>query len=90
MDSYLTSPIITVVVGRDEAQKTFFLHQDILEESSGFFKSGLHAWFQSGQTRTMDLADEDPRIFTLFANYVYGQNYDVESLGEDLERDMDA
>ena len=90
MDSYLTSPIVTVAVGRDEAQRTFFLHKDILEQSSGFFKTGLHDYFQSGETKTFDLPEDDPAIFALFAKYIYSKNYDVDDLEEDIERDMDA
>ena len=84
------SPIVTVAVGRDEAQRTFFLHKDILKHSSEFFKSGLHDYFQSGQTKTFDLPEDDPTIFALFAKYIYSNKYEVDSLGEGVERDMDA
>ena len=90
MDSCLTSPLVTVVVGRDESQRAFFLHKDILEQSSGFFKGGLHDYFQSGQTKTFELPEDNPTIFALFAKYIYSKKYDVDDLEEDIERDMDA
>lgn len=68
----LTSPIITLVVGKE--QRLFAAHEDILCLSP-FFAAALKGNFREANARTVELPDEDPVIFSAVLEYLYKGDY---------------
>jgi hypothetical protein len=70
--SALTSPIITVSVGRD--QRLFAAHEDVLCNST-YFQQIIHGQFWQGNSKQLTLADEEPEIFSSILEYLYKGDY---------------
>ena len=69
----LTSPIITLVVGRD--QRLFAAHEDVISRSS-FFAAALKGQFlEAGTAAKIVLPDEDPETFSCVLEYLYKGDY---------------
>ncbi|KAL9623677.1 MAG: hypothetical protein Q9160_002133 [Pyrenula sp. 1 TL-2023] len=68
----LTSPIITLVVGRD--QRLFAAHEDVLSRSP-FFVDALKGQFLEANSKKVDLLDEDPETFSCVLEYLYKGDY---------------
>ncbi|KAF2100900.1 hypothetical protein NA57DRAFT_65243 [Rhizodiscina lignyota] len=68
----LTSPIITVSVGRD--QRLFAAHEDVLSNSS-YFQHIIQGQFWEGGPRQISLPDEEPEIFSSVLEYLYKGDY---------------
>ena len=69
----LTSAIITIVVGRE--QRLFAAHQDVLCYSPYFTaicRAHLH---QGNEVRRIELADEEPEVFSCVLEYLYKGDY---------------
>ena len=71
-DSTLTSPIITLVVGRD--RRLFACHQDVLAISP-FFAAALKGQFYESISKRIELPDEEPEIFSSVLEYLYKGDY---------------
>lgn len=63
--------MIEVVVGKGEHAVTFTVHEPLLTSSSAYFQRALQPAFKEGNTRKIELEDEDPAIFGLLNNYLY-------------------
>lgn len=70
--STLTSPIITLVVGRE--QRLFAAHEDVLSLSP-FFRSACRGQFLEAHSRKIELLDEQPEIFSCVLEYLYKGDY---------------
>jgi len=70
--SSLTSPIITLVVGRD--QRLFAAHEDVLSRSP-FFAAALKGKFLEGSPKRVELRDEEPEILSCVLEYLYKSDY---------------
>ncbi|KAI9832009.1 MAG: hypothetical protein M1819_004553 [Sarea resinae] len=70
--STLTSPIITLVIGRE--QRLFAAHEDVLSLSP-FFKAACRGQFLEANTRRVDLPDEEPEAFSCVLEYLYKGDY---------------
>jgi len=70
--STLTSPIITLVVGRE--QRLFAAHEDVLSHSP-FFAAALKAQFLQGSSKQVDLPDEEPEILSCILEFLYKGDY---------------
>jgi len=72
VDSSLTSPIITLVVGHD--QRIFAAHEDVLCRSP-FFSAALKGqWLEAG-TKKVELPDEEPEILFCVLEFLYKGDY---------------
>jgi len=69
---HLTSPITTLVVGRE--QRLFAAHEDVLAHSP-FFAAALKGTFQDANGKKVELPDEDPEIFSCILEYLYKGDY---------------
>jgi len=67
----LTSPIITLVVGKDS--RLFAAHEDVLSRSPYFCKV-IKEHFFGGSSR-INLADEEPETFSCVLEYLYKGDY---------------
>lgn len=70
--SSLTSPIITVCVGRD--QRLFAAHEDVLSNSP-YFQHIIQGQAWQGSPRQLSLPDEEPEIFSSILEYLYKGDY---------------
>jgi len=70
--SQLNSPIITMVVGRD--QRLFAAHEDVLCRSP-YFKSCLKGQFLDGNAKKVELFDEEPEILSCVLEFLYKGDY---------------
>jgi len=70
--STLTSPIVTLVVGRE--QRLFAAHEDVLCHSS-YFAAALKGNFLDGTSKKIDLPDEEPEILSCVLEFLYKGDY---------------
>lgn len=70
--SPLTSPIITLVVGREE--RLFAAHEDQLTRSP-FFAAALKGQFLESEAKRVLLPGEEPEIFSCVLEYLYKGDY---------------
>lgn len=68
----LTSPIITLVVGREP--RIFAAHEDVLSLSP-FFTAALKGQFYESSAKRVALPDDDPQIFSCILEYLYKGDY---------------
>jgi len=68
----LTSPIITLTVGREA--RLFAAHEDVLSLSP-FFAAACKGQFLEAQSKRIDLPDEEPEIFSCVLEYLYKGDY---------------
>ncbi|PBP25955.1 hypothetical protein BUE80_DR003172 [Diplocarpon rosae] len=72
MTSTLTSPIITLVVGRE--QRLFAAHEDVLCLSP-FFHAACRGQFMKSCSKRISLPDEEPEVFSSVLEYLYKGDY---------------
>lgn len=72
VETNLTSPIITLVVGRDA--RLFACHENVLSLSP-FFAAALRGQFYEGDSKRVELPDEEPEIFSSVLEYLYKGDY---------------
>ncbi|KAI9789790.1 MAG: hypothetical protein M1833_002260 [Piccolia ochrophora] len=72
LGSTLTSPIITITVGRE--QRLFAAHEDVLGLSP-FFAAACRGQFLEAHSKRIDLPDEEPEIFACVLEYLYKGDY---------------
>ncbi|MCJ1480582.1 hypothetical protein MMC06_000737 [Schaereria dolodes] len=70
--STLTSPIVTLIVGRD--QRLFAAHEDVLSISP-FFTAALKGQFFESSSKRVELPDEEPEILSSVLEYLYKGDY---------------
>lgn len=71
-DSTLTSPIITITVGREG--RLFAAHEDVLCLSP-FFAAACRGKFLEAESKRINLPDEEPEIFSCVLEYLYKGDY---------------
>lgn len=69
---HLTSPIVTIVVGRD--QRLFAAHEDVLAHSP-LLATVLKDQIPGADGKKVDLLDEEPEIFSCVLEYLYKGDY---------------
>lgn len=67
----LTSPIVTICVGRE--QRLFAAHEDVLGHSSYLTALCRAQFFES--PKRIDLPEEEPEIFSCVLEYLYKGDY---------------
>ncbi|OJD37917.1 btb poz domain containing protein [Diplodia corticola] len=65
----LTGPLAVVHVGSPSTR--FDIHEQLLIERSEFFKHALHGHFKEALTKTVTLAEDDPRFFSCLQHWLY-------------------
>ncbi|KAK7187454.1 hypothetical protein DPSP01_002572 [Paraphaeosphaeria sporulosa] len=65
---HLTSPIITVTVGKTN---TLYIHSHLLKNESERLLKDLEGGFKEGAESAIELEDEDPNLFGYFVEYLY-------------------
>jgi hypothetical protein len=70
--SSLTSPIITIVVGRE--QRLFAAHEDVLCLSP-YFAAALRGKFLDSGAKKLELPDEEPEMLSCILEFLYKGDY---------------
>jgi len=70
--STLTSPIVTLAVGKEG--RLFAAHEDVLSLSP-YFATVLKGQFLEAQSKRISLPDEEPEIFSCVLEYLYKGDY---------------
>lgn len=70
--SNLNSAIVTISVG--PAQRLFAAHEDVLAKSP-YFAQACRAQFFEASGKRIDLANEDPEVFSAVLEYLYKGDY---------------
>lgn len=70
--SSLTSPIVTLIVGRE--QRLFAAHEDVLSLSP-FFAAMLQGHALESSTKKLNLPDEEPEILSCVLEFLYKGDY---------------
>ncbi|GAB7330071.1 hypothetical protein MBLNU13_g01750t1 [Cladosporium sp. NU13] len=68
----LNSSIVTIVVG--PAQRLFAAHEDVLSKSP-YFAQACRAQFFEAANKRIELANEDPEVFSAVLEYLYKGDY---------------
>lgn len=66
------SPIIPIRCG--PYAETFYVHRDILTKEE-FFRNALNGQFREAEEQAIDLAEEDPALFSFVVAYLYEGKY---------------
>ncbi|RVX68164.1 hypothetical protein B0A52_08672 [Exophiala mesophila] len=70
--STLTSPIVTLVVGKE--QRLFAAHEDVLCHSA-YFAAALKGKFLDDSSKKVELPDEEPEILSCVLEFLYKGDY---------------
>ncbi|CAN8097335.1 unnamed protein product [Discula destructiva] len=71
---YLTSPVVTLIVGKDDNETILTAHQALLT-SSPYFKALCDNFTDDGSPRQLELADEDIDAVGCFLEFMYTGEY---------------
>ncbi|EGP88769.1 uncharacterized protein MYCGRDRAFT_38100, partial [Zymoseptoria tritici IPO323] len=63
--------LVQIDVGPKNNRSTFRVHKNVLCHYSGYFTGALNGKFIEATTKRIDLAAEDPGIFTIFVYWLY-------------------
>ncbi|OTB07264.1 hypothetical protein M426DRAFT_318286 [Hypoxylon sp. CI-4A] len=72
--SYLTSPVVTLLVGNGESETILTAHQALLAQSP-FFSDACAAFTDDGSPRQIDLANEELDPVGCFLEFLYTGDY---------------
>lgn len=72
--TYLSSPVVTLVVGQDETQSLLTAHQGLLEKSP-YFAEICRQFVDDGSPRQIELLTEDATAVGSFLEYLYTNEY---------------
>ena len=61
---------ITVIVGPESCERTFYINEDLLTCNSQYFRAALNGNFAEGQTKIVRLEEDDPSAFERFVRYL--------------------
>ncbi|KAL8770261.1 MAG: hypothetical protein Q9209_003897 [Squamulea sp. 1 TL-2023] len=75
----LRRTIVTVKVGQEDAQRTFSTHRELLCFYSPFFRSMMDGNWEESKTNIINLPADDPNVYEVFDNWLYGINLGLES-----------
>ncbi|GIZ37637.1 hypothetical protein CKM354_000107900 [Cercospora kikuchii] len=67
----ITNNIITITVGQGPESEKFLVHDFLLKENSKFFEAALNRQWIEGQEKKVNLPDDDPLIFSIYADWLF-------------------
>jgi hypothetical protein len=62
--------VVTVIVGSEEAQETFVLHESVLRQNSDFFNNALNGGWKEAQEQAVKISEVKPARFAIFAKFI--------------------
>ncbi|PVH95395.1 hypothetical protein DM02DRAFT_690285 [Periconia macrospinosa] len=82
--SYFHSAVVSIQLGQCAAtlsSPVIQVHESLLCDNSEFFRAKTKAIWEASATGTIDLSDEDPSIFKIFAHFVYTRKVEFKKGG---------
>ncbi|KAL2066671.1 hypothetical protein VTL71DRAFT_2743 [Oculimacula yallundae] len=67
-----SSDMVTIYVGSGPGRKRWIIHEAVICNKSTFFRSAFQGGFAEGSSKEMTLEEDDPAVFKLFVDWVYG------------------
>jgi hypothetical protein len=61
-DSFITSPLIKVLVGPENDRSELYIHRNMITSQSIFFANALSDRWENSETKTVNLYDLDPEL----------------------------
>ncbi|KAH3910772.1 hypothetical protein HBI56_188370 [Parastagonospora nodorum] len=87
--SYVTTPIIRVIVGEAELPREFFVHKRLICARSEFFKNAMKEPWKEAEEHKVTLSEAEPDIFALYLELLYTDLlYTKEPIGPSDEYDQ--
>lgn len=84
--SVFNSPVVTIAVGPNKV--AYFVHEQALARAKAglFFNRACTNGFREAQTRYLELPEDDPGAFEVFAEWLYGTCWlgEIEAVGNML------
>jgi len=74
---FIDSPPVAIIVGKNLAEKTYYIHQERLVKHSEYFRTAVNSNFSEGQSLTFKLEEDDPSAMWLFAMSQYKSLSDI-------------
>jgi hypothetical protein len=68
---FIHSPLVKIIVRRDESQVTFSVHKDIIMKKSGFFRDTIKDFCKGDYTKKIDLSHYGARAFATYLEAVH-------------------
>lgn len=69
----------TIAVDVGPEKQRFYLHTKLLAEDSEFFKAAIKPRWDMPGREALDLSDEDPLVFVVFANWLYERGVAIDT-----------
>jgi hypothetical protein len=63
--------VLTVVVGEGDGKREFVVHEELICESSDFFRGAMSGEWKEAGDRVVSLPDDDPDVFALYLQAIY-------------------
>ena len=82
--SHAQGPIVTVIVGQGQGQKTFYLPETLLRAKSPYFKTCLWSRFIEAASRAVSLPDDNPAALACFITWLYVGQLSVNDIFDDV------
>ncbi|KAJ4291018.1 hypothetical protein N0V90_010214 [Kalmusia sp. IMI 367209] len=67
----LSGKVLTVAVGESEKKHDFVVHEELICESSEFFRKAMSGSWKESEDRVISLREDDPEIFGVYLQAVY-------------------
>ncbi|KAF2660686.1 hypothetical protein K491DRAFT_571812, partial [Lophiostoma macrostomum CBS 122681] len=74
---------IEIKIGKGDASETFHVHKTLVCTASKFFANATKPGWQNNETgkpKPIDLSDEEPAIFKVFVQWLYGRTIAISLL----------
>ena len=65
--------MVTILVGNGDKLRKFNIYKDILTFYSSYFRNALKDDWVEGQTKTINLVDDDPEVFQIFIYWLFSK-----------------
>ena len=85
--SFSTSPIITIVVGKNKIKHA--IHSEVLVRESAFFKQYLATEIKEGDSDVVELPEDSPKAFKHLVIWVYTRATNEDFPPDDYEFGME-
>jgi hypothetical protein len=87
-DSFITSPLIKVLVGPENDRSELYIHRNMITSQSIFFANALSDRWENSETKTVNLYDLDPELTAEEVTAYLETVYTKETASQEEENDV--
>ncbi|KAF2653804.1 hypothetical protein K491DRAFT_569063, partial [Lophiostoma macrostomum CBS 122681] len=69
--SFICTDLVRVIVGKDDEQKTFYVHEGLICARSKFFFNAMKKEWSESEDKRVQLPDDEPDLFGLYLTLLY-------------------